>query len=183
MGNNPSYNKPLFFKGDDLLPVERVSWDDAAAFCKRLSQQEGKLYRLPTEAEWEYACRAGTTTPFNTGESITTSQANYDGNYPYNGGAKGEHRGRTTRVGSFAPNAWGMHDMHGNVWEWCVDWYGAIDKAAVTDPSGPESGTERLLRGGSFYTSASAMRSTRRKYHTPDFRDFPNGFRIALDSD
>ena len=118
MGTNPSH-----FKGEGN-PVESVSWNDAVEFCKRLSEKEGKKYRLPTEAEWEYACRAGTTTPFHTGETISTSQAHYDGHYVYGNGAKGVYRERTMSVGSFSPNAFGLYDMHGNVWEWCQDWYG-----------------------------------------------------------
>ncbi|TAG04865.1 MAG: TIR domain-containing protein, partial [Cytophagia bacterium] len=106
-------------------PIVNVSWEDAIAYCAWLSKTTGKTYRLPTEAEWEYACRAGTTTPFFTGANLTTSQANYHGDYPYNGNAKGIFRGGTTEVGSFPPNAWGLYDMHGNVWEWCQDYYTA----------------------------------------------------------
>ncbi len=114
---------PSFCEGDDL-PVETVTWEDAAKFCHKLSDKEGVHYRLPTEAEWEYACRAGTITPFYTGETIGTDQANYDGNHTYADGRKGVFRERTTKVGRFPPNAWGLCDMHGNVWEWCADWYG-----------------------------------------------------------
>ena len=105
---------------------------------------------LPTEAEWEYACRAGTTTPFSTGDNITTSQANYDGNYPYNNFSKGTNRKSTTDVGSFPPNSWGLYDMHGNVYEWCWDWYGDYSTSAQADPRGPASGSERVIRGGSW---------------------------------
>jgi formylglycine-generating enzyme required for sulfatase activity len=118
MGSNPSH-----FKGDHL-PVEQVSWEQCHEFCNRLGQKDGKRYRLPTEAEWEYACRAGTTTSFYFGETISTDQVNYDGNYPYGKGKKGRYRQMTSAVGSFPPNAWGLYDMHGNVWEWCQDWYG-----------------------------------------------------------
>ena len=111
-------------------PVINISWDDAAAFAEWLE------CRLPTEAEWEYACRAGTTTPFNTGDNLTTSQANYDGEYPYNDNPKGENRKKTLTVGSFEPNAWGLHDMHGNVWEWCSDWYDIYPTDAVRNPKG-----------------------------------------------
>jgi len=114
--------KPSRFKGNNL-PVEQVPWNDAVEFCKKLSQRKGKTYRLPTEAEWEYACRAGTSTPFNTGSTISTSQANYNGNFTYGSGQKGVDRQKTTEVGSFAPNSFGLYDMHGNVWEWCSDWY------------------------------------------------------------
>ncbi len=113
MGNNPSY-----FKGAKL-PVEHVSWNDAVQFCQKLSQKTGKNYRLPSEAEWEYACRAGTTTPFYFGETITPDLVNYNGNYPYSAASKGLDRAKTTDVGSFPPNAFGLYDMHGNVWEWC----------------------------------------------------------------
>ena len=117
MGNNPSHSK-----GKDR-PVEQVSWDDCQEFCAKLSQKDGKRYGLPTEAEWEYACRAGTTTPFYFGETIDPDQVNYDGNFPYGKGTKREYGRRTTSVGSFSPNAWGLFDMHGNVWEWCQDEY------------------------------------------------------------
>ena len=111
MGTDPSR-----FKGDNL-PVERVSWDDAVAFCQKLSEREGKKYRLPTEAEWECACRAGTTTAFHTGPTISTDEANYHGDHAYAGGRTGVYRKKTMPVGSFKPNAWGVYDMHGNVRE------------------------------------------------------------------
>ncbi|MFM6254295.1 MAG: formylglycine-generating enzyme family protein, partial [Dolichospermum sp.] len=105
----------------DNRPVEFVSWHEAVEFCARLSRIENKVYRLPTEAEWEYACRAGTTTPFHFGETITTDLANYCGYYTYGDGSKGQYREKTTDVGSFPPNPFVLHDMHGNVWEWCQD--------------------------------------------------------------
>ena len=119
MGNNPSN-----FKGERNLPVENVSWEDCQVFLKRLSEMDCALYRLPTEAEWEYACRAGTTTPFYFGETISTDQVNYDGGYPYGKGKKGVCRRKTTPVGSFPANAWGLYEMHGNGNEWCQDRYG-----------------------------------------------------------
>jgi formylglycine-generating enzyme required for sulfatase activity len=145
MGHNPSE-----FKGDKNLPVEQVSWERCQGFLKRLSKKEDEEYRLPTEAEWEYACRAGTTTPFYFGETISTEQANYDGNCVYGKGKKGVYRKKTTPVGSFPPNAWGLYDMHGNVLEWCLDWYGKYPTGEVVDPQGPPSGENHVLRGGSF---------------------------------
>jgi formylglycine-generating enzyme required for sulfatase activity len=136
-------------------------------------------YRLPTEAEWEYACRVGTVTPFNTGNNITTSNANYDGNYPYNKNAKGIYREKTTEVGSFAPNPWGLYDMHGNVWEWCWDWYGSYDKKAQADPRGPVSGVVRVLRGGSWDDVANGVRSASRHSVTPSNRRNYYGFRLV----
>ncbi|MDR0290779.1 MAG: formylglycine-generating enzyme family protein [Treponema sp.] len=136
-------------------------------------------YRLPTEAQWEYACRAGTTTPFSTGNNITTNQANYDGNYPYNNNAKGEHRQRTTPVGSFAPNAWGLYDMHGNVSEWCWDWFGSYSSGAQTDPAGAVSGNNRVGRGGSWYDSGQHLRSACRSDGYPYYRLDGLGFRLS----
>ena len=136
-------------------------------------------YRLPTEAQWEYACRAGTTTPFNTGNNITTSQANYDGNYPYNNNAKGEYRRKTTPVGSFAPNAWGLYDMHGNVWEWCWDRGGSYSSGAQTDPSGAGSGDARMLRGGSWDYYGQYLRSAERDRRYPYFVNSDVGFRLV----
>ncbi len=132
---------PSHFKGDDR-PVEQVSWLDAVEFCARLSQHTGREYRLPSEAEWEYACRAGTSTPFHFGETITSELVNYDGDNPYAGAPKGVSRGETTPVGSFPPNAFGLYDMHGNVWEWCADdwhdnyWGAPTDGSAWLDNSG-----------------------------------------------
>jgi formylglycine-generating enzyme required for sulfatase activity len=194
MGSNPSY-----FKGDNL-PVEKVSWFDAIDYCNKRSQREGLTpaytrngdnvtwnrgangYRLPTEAEWEYACRAGTTAPFNTGNNVTTSQANYDGNYPYNGNAKGQNRRRTWNVGSGTANAWGLYDMHGNVLEWCWDWYGAYASGAQTDPAGAASGSTRVIRGGSWGLDAHILRSASRRSWTPSFLDGDFGFRLVRPS-
>jgi len=154
MGNNPSY-----FKGDNL-PVETVSWSNCQEFIRKLNRQEGEnKYRLPTEAEWEYACRAGTTTPFFTGSCISTDQANYNGNYPMPGCSKGRYREKTIDVASFSPNAWGLYDMHGNVWEWCQDRYGDYPSGHVTDPEGPSGGSGIVLRGGSWGGNAEYCRS------------------------
>ncbi|GAB1416648.1 hypothetical protein MASR2M117_20540 [Paludibacter sp.] len=174
MGNNPSN-----FKGK-TLPVEQVSWNDCQEFIKKLNQLTGKNYRLPTEAEWEYACRAGTTTPFNIGNCLSTSQANYDGNYPYSGCTKGIYRNKTMPVGSFTPNAWGLYDMHGNVWEWCGDWYGSYSSAAQTNPTGPSTGWRRVLRGGGWNSIASYCRSADCDSGGPDFRISSRGFRLVL---
>ena len=137
-------------------------------------------YRLPTEAQWEYACRAGTTTPFSTGNNITTAQANYNGSYPYNYNPAGIYRARTTEVGSFDPNAWGLYDMHGNVWEWCWDWYGNYPSGASTDPDGAASGTYRVRRGGSWYIFGQFLRSALRFSYYPYSRINNLGFRVVL---
>ena len=146
MGNNPSN-----FKGEKNLPVETVSWEDCQEFIKKLRVKDKKPYRLPTEAEWEYACRAGTKTPFCFGDAISTDQANYDGNHIYGNGKKGKYREKTTPVGSFPANAWGLFDMHGNLWEWCQDWFGDYPQNDVVDPQGPNEGQYRVLRGGSWH--------------------------------
>ena len=176
MGNNPSR-----FKGEKR-PVEKVSWHDAVAFCQKLSQTTGKTYRLFSEAEWEYACRAGTTTPFHFGETITPELVNYDGNYSYGKAAKGKYREETTDVGTFPPNAFGLYDMHGNVWEWCSDkWHSNYD-GAPTDGSSWEIGQNdhRLLRGGSWFYDPRYCRSAFRfNLFAPDNRCFVIGFRVV----
>jgi formylglycine-generating enzyme required for sulfatase activity len=151
MGNNPST-----FKGCDDCPVETISWNDAQEFIKRLNKLDGRgrKYRLPTEAEWEYAARAGTTTPFAFGKCLSTDEANYNGNYPLKGCPEGEYRQKTIPVASLKPNAWGLYDMHGNVWEWCEDWYGDYPTKPVVDPKGPERGSARVLRGGGWILDA-----------------------------
>jgi formylglycine-generating enzyme required for sulfatase activity len=136
-------------------------------------------YRLPTEAEWEYACRAGTTTPFNIGNNITTGNANYNGNYPYNNNAKGIYRESTTVVGSFAPNLWGLYDMHGNVWEWCWDWYGNYSSGAQTDPRGVVSGSLRVERGGSWSNGGLYARSAYRAAYYQNIGHSNLGFRLV----
>jgi formylglycine-generating enzyme required for sulfatase activity len=174
MGTSPSH-----FKGAER-PVGQVSWDDAVAFIERLNEKAAGLdVRLPTEAEWEYACRAGTQTPFWFGANISTDQVNYDGNYPYAGGPKGESRGETVEVKALPCNGWGLYQMHGNVLEWCADWYGDYPKDTVTDPMGPEMGGGRVLRGGSWSDSAGSVRSARRVSGAPGDRLSYVGFRLA----
>jgi formylglycine-generating enzyme required for sulfatase activity len=240
MGNDPS-----FFRGD-TLPVERVSWDDCQTFLARMSTREGYVYRLPTEAEWEYCCRAGTTTPFYVGGSLSTDHANFKGDSLPHGKSKQEVvRNQTTPVGSFRANAWGLYDMHGNVWEWCADWYGPYPHVAVVDPKGafaesamvPEfilrlgsgryaerlaatkalkeigkpalgalrkvaihgpdlemqlratrlaasmadAGECRVLRGGSFQSRVSYLRSASRNENVPSYRDNYVGFRVVAE--
>jgi sulfatase modifying factor 1 len=132
--------------------------------------------RLPTEAEWEYACRAGKTTAFNKGNIITTEQANYDGNYPYNKNTKDKMREKTIEVGSFAPNDWGLYDMHGNVFEWCSDWYGNYPSKVQTNPTGPSEGFLRVFRGGSWGNCRAASPSN---YSIPNFHCNLIGFRLV----
>jgi formylglycine-generating enzyme required for sulfatase activity len=173
--NAPLTSNPSRFKGDDR-PVEQVSWQDATEFCARLSRDTRREYRLPSEAEWEYACRAGTTTPFHCGETISTDLANYDGkNYEaYGQGEKGIYRQETTDVGTFRPNPFGLYDMHGNVWEWCQDtWHDSYQNAPV-DGSAWETGTSssRVRRGGSWSYYPRNCRSAYRTY---------NNFGSALD--
>ena len=175
MGNNPSH-----FKGEKNLPVEQVSWDDCQEFRQTLARKESHKYRLPTEAEWEYACRAGTTTPFHFGETISTDQANYDGNYVYGKGKKGVYRKKTTPVGSFPPNAWGLYDMHGNVYDWCQDWYGLYGDKETTDPVGPSDGNARVLRGGSWLHHPWLCRSAYRCRHEPGNRSNDVGLRLCF---
>ena len=174
MGSNPSA-----FKGNNR-PVEQVSWNDAVIFCQRLSQKTGKNYRLPSEAEWEYACRAGTTTPFYFGESITTDLVNYDGNYTYASAPEGKNRQQTTDVGSFPPNASGLYDMHGNVWEWCLDDSINSYNNAPTDGSALTGrSSTKLLRGGSWFLIPAFCRSAFRYHNNLDYNFDLFGFRVV----
>ncbi|MEH1854403.1 MAG: SUMF1/EgtB/PvdO family nonheme iron enzyme [Nostoc sp.] len=176
MGSNPSN-----FKGEKR-PVEKVSWDDAVEFCKKLSQKTEHTYRLPSEAEWEYACRAGTKTPFYFGETITTNLVNYNGNYPYGSAPKGEYREQTTDVGKFRPNSFGLYDMHGNVWECCQDVYNDNYQGAPKDGSACLTGKDnkiKLLRGGSWYYDARYCRSADRVRIARANRDNYVGFRVV----
>jgi uncharacterized protein (TIGR02996 family) len=174
MGSNPSH-----FKGDDR-PVETVSWDNCQEFCTKLTQRERHPYRLPTEAQWEYACRAGTTTPFYFGATLSTDQANYHPDHVYSGAKKGLYREQTTPVGSFPANAWGLCDLHGNVAEWCSDWLGRYPSGDTKDPQGAVSGRKRVLRGGSWYDPSSSCRSADRRSLWPDRGDELGGCRLVL---
>jgi formylglycine-generating enzyme required for sulfatase activity len=177
MGINPS----VLQNGGDHLPVDNISWNAVQEFVRRLNAEEGTTgYRLPTEAEWEYAARAGTTTPFAFGDCLAADQANHNGNYPLKGCAKGLWRQKTVAVGSFSPNAWGLHDMHGNVWEWCQDWYGKYPTGAVTDPKGPTAGEYRVVRGGSWGSFARGCRSANRYSGVPAFRSNVLGLRLCM---
>ena len=175
MGNNPSE-----FKGEKNLPVEMVSWNDCQDFAKQLREKDKKLYRLPTEAEWEYACRAGTTTPFHFGETISTDQANYYGGAIYGNGKNGVFRNKTTPVDSFPANAFGFYDMHGNVRQWCQDWVGDYPQNDVVDPQGPEKGKNRVQRGGSFHLDPVGCRSAHRHFNGPGIRNRVSGFRLCF---
>jgi len=200
MGTNPSY-----FSGSNR-PVERVSWYDAVAYCNARSQTQGLTpaytinrtsvtwnqsangYRLPTESEWEYACRAGTSTPFHTGSCLDADdEANYDGDNPYSGCSSGVDRRQTTDVKTFGANAWGLYDMHGNVWEWCWDWYGTYPEGTqgspAEDPTGSEAGSDRVRRGGGWDFSARYCRSAHRNLHSPGYGGSYVGFRLARSAD
>jgi len=152
--------------GRGKRPAIDVSWDDAKAYCAWLSKVTSKTYRLPSEAEWEYCCRAGTSTEFWWGDEISTEQANYNGNYTIGKGKKGEFRKRAVPVDSFEPNPWGLYQVHGNVWEWCEDQYNA-------------SSSSRVLRGGSWINLPGGLRSALRNVYRPDGRDSGIGFRLA----
>ncbi|MFM5928029.1 MAG: formylglycine-generating enzyme family protein [Dolichospermum sp.] len=176
---------PSCFKGDNR-PVECVSWYEAVEFCARLSNHTKKPYRLPSEAQWEYACRAGTTTPFYFGDRITTELANYCGYYAYGDGTTGGYQGETTKVGSFKiANAFGLHDMHGNVWEWCQDnWHdnyidAPTDGSVWTGLSTGLSNDMKVLRGGSWWHYPEHCRSAYRTYSVADFNSNNIGFRVV----
>ena len=171
---------PANFKGANR-PVEQISWFEAVEFCDRLTQKTGKLYRLSSESEWEYACRAGTTSPFHFGKTISTDLANYDGNHTYGSGKKGQYREKTTDVGSFSPNVFGLYDMHGNVWEWCSDrWHDSYQGAPINGSIWEAGDSEyRLLRGGSWEFNPFICRSAFRDKGTPGDRDIIIGFRVV----
>jgi len=161
MGNNPSRTKGA------KLPVIDVSWDDCRDFIKKLNAKTNGGYRFPTEAEWEYTCRAGTSTAYSYGDSLTKSDANYGPG------------GKSVLVGSYKPNAFGLFDMHGNVWEWCEDWGENYPVGTGTDPKGAATGNSRVLRGGSFLYDALRARSSDRVVNSPPFPDDNRGFRLA----
>lgn len=176
IGSNPSR-----FKDDLSHPVNQVNWSDAFVYCVILTAQErtaGRLpsgyeYRLPTEAEWEYACRAGTTTRFSFGEDANLTELTDFGCFSVNDGS-------AHPVGEKLPNPWGLYDMHGNVWEWCQDWCGDYPTKPVIDPKGPARGSRRTIRGGSFLLSGEFARSASRCYYLPGDEDHSYGFRVVL---
>ncbi len=174
---------PSHFKGDDL-PVEQVSWEDAVEFCERLSRATGRQYRLPSEAEWEYACRAGTTTPFAFGETVTPELVNYDGQHPYAQAQKGMFREKTTPVGYMGvANGFGLYDMHGNVWEWCLDaWHDNYNNAPTDGSAWERAGdrSTRVLRGDSWLSFGYISRAAHRVWIPPDRRLNGIGFRVVL---
>jgi uncharacterized protein (TIGR02996 family) len=171
------------------FPIEQVSWANAVAFCKALSalkseKAASRTYRLPTEAEWEYACRGGTASsgPFPFGSSFSSDQANFDGTCPYGDAAPGPYLWRTTRVGSYPPNAFGLYDMHGNVWEWCLDWFGEsyYRKSPRKDPQGPRRGEWRVMRGGCYVNNYDLCRAgCRGSGFLPDTLHEWSGFRVV----
>lgn len=174
MDGNPSQ-----FKGAER-PVEQVSWADCQGFLEHINALvPGLGMRLPTEAEWEHGCRAGTETPFWFGDSITTEQVNYDGNHPFGDGLKGEYREQTVEVQALPCNAWGLYQMHGNVWEWCRDWYADYPAGEQTDPTGPATGGRRVCRGGCWILRAGYCRSAQRFPRQPGYRIVLLGFRLA----
>jgi len=188
MNTNPSHFNSRR-SGGPAHPVENVSWLEANEFCRRLSalpaeKRQGRIYRLPTEAEWEYAARAGSppelTFPF--GNALSSRQANFNGLYPYGDAPRGPYLQRTTRVGSYPANPFGLYDLHGNVWEWCSDWYDAhyYRHGPAIDPAGPDSGERRVLRGGSWLNQGVNCRTAARDRFSADFRYNDNGFRVVL---
>lgn len=196
VGSNPSFFNHEA-RGHHLLadvppsqigdfPVDHVSWEDAQAFLRLLNEsareeESGLGYRLPSEAEWEYACRAGAccTTAFHTGATLTSQQANYNCNFPPVGAEPGPFLRRTSRVGSYMPNAFGLHDMHGNVWDWCQDWYGEYPGGSLRDPFGAADGMYRVFRGGAWYDHGWNCRAAIRGKNVPNLRQSYIGFRIA----
>ncbi|MBX2855729.1 MAG: formylglycine-generating enzyme family protein [Rhodobacteraceae bacterium] len=170
--------------GRGARPVIHVSWEDAQGYLRWLSEKTGRTYRLLSEAEWEYAARAGSGTPFHTGEQISTDQANFDGNFTFNGSSKGASRQQTLKAGSFAPNAWGLYDMHGNVWEWVQDcWHDSYEDAPSDGAAWMEAAdgdcSVAVLRGGSWNFKPDSLRSTSRGWNRRNYRNFDIGFRVV----
>ncbi len=175
MGDNPSA-----FNNDPANPVEQVSWDDVQTFLDRINElMHGLAAGLPSEAQWENACRAGMTTPFSFGENIRPEQVNYHGHSPYADGKQGLYREHTVPVKSLPSNPWGLYEMHGNVSEWCADWYGDYPGGPQIDPFGPPGGAKRVLRGGSWYGFGRYCRAADRYGFGPDLRESLIGFRLA----
>jgi len=181
IGNNPSDDSYL----RPNMPVNSVSWLDAVAFCQKVSRRTGRRVHLPSEAQWEYACRAGTTTPFNTGRKLTRDMANWAvGHYFPSNRTCPDEDCALLLVASFRPNAWGLHDMHGGVRQWCLDWYGPYPEGPLRDPVGPDQGTERVQRGGYWLDCVDYCRSAARHRREPDMQfSFESGFRVAMDLD
>jgi formylglycine-generating enzyme required for sulfatase activity len=183
---NPNINwKTPGFKQEANHPMVCVSWNDVQQFHGWLNSfglKDASIFQSPSEAQWEYACRAGTTTPYHFGNQLNGTQANCDGNYPYGTDKKGPNLEKTTPVGKYPANAWGLHDMHGNVNEWCADWYGDYPSGSVTDPNGPATGSKRVFRGGCWGSVAVDCRSAYRYGYDPSIRSFILGFRVALSS-
>ena len=175
-----NYNPSQFPECGQRCPIETVSFLDIQVFIRELEKRSRNArFRLPTEAEWEYACRAGTDTPFWTGNTIGADQANIDGKYPYIGVPPGVFLGSPAPVGSYPANPWGFRDMHGNVWEWCQDWYGQYPDGRVVNPRGPEVGELRVIRGGSWVFDANSARSALRYTHAPEDSGYSLGFRLV----
>lgn len=173
---------PAVFQEDLDFPVEMVSWDDAQLFINKLNElNNSSEFRLPTEAEWEYAARAGTTTMYNTGDTITGAQANFNGTFPFAMNLRDVYRKSPTKVGSFPANAFGLYDMHGNVWEWCEDWYQSdyYQKSPDLNPSGPETGQMKVLRGGSWFRYSAHVRSATRYKNKAVGQFADTGFRLV----
>ncbi len=175
------HKNPSRFSGEER-PVENFSWDDAQAFIGKMNGLKAELKLcLPTEAQWEYACRAGTATPFSWGEQIDTSLVNFDGRVPYHNGRESKYREQTVAVKELPCNDWGLYQMHGNVWEWCQDWFGEYSSEHVTDPQGLEMGNRRVLRGGSWLNGGRDCRSAFRHPRVRSYRSAYYGFRLARD--
>ena len=173
-----------FSKDNPQYPVVSISYNDVEQFLQKMEElSPGNRFRLPTEAEWEYACRAGTSSNYFTGSHISDSEANFSAEYPSAFSPIGKDVGHPTPVGSYSPNPWGLYDMHGNVWEWVSDWYAPYSSDQAFDPKGPQDGTEKVIRGGSWYFGADSARSFFRGTHSPQLWGFSIGFRIVCEKE